>query len=244
MSTAEPTRPPGEVDHRAEALSCFELQQQEYDRQMQQEYDRQIASAKGRGYNESRDYLARQTPPRGATLDDLRTEVVLSRIVIHTKALSGWDERAPEQALFSQEDWTDAYERGGRKAVQERYFEQKRELGFGRKEAHVPERTKRQEPDSQAVAKALIEKHLAARRAEFVEESSEVVAFSTVEAVAALNYWRGRAEEYNASREAIVRSHPELAKDLPPALEVDEIRVRQVTLEQEREQDRGLAIAR
>ena len=65
---------------------------------------------------------------------------------------------------------------------------------------------------------------------------------SAVEASAALNYWRGRAEEFNATREAIVRHHPELARDLPPALEVDEIQVRQRVLEREHRDEKSLAV--
>lgn len=69
-------------------------------------------------------------------------------------------------------------------------------------------------------------------------------AATTVEAGAALNYWRGRAEEFNATREAIVRHRPELARDLPPALEIDEIQVRQRVLERERSEEKSLALAR
>ena len=65
---------------------------------------------------------------------------------------------------------------------------------------------------------------------------------SAIEASAALNYWRGRAEEFNATREAIVRHHPELARDLPPALEVDEIQVRQRVLEREHRDEKSLAV--
>ena len=71
--------------------------------------------------------------------------------------------------------------------------------------------------------------------------ASEVV--TAVEASAALNYWRGRAEEFNATREAIVRHRPELARDLPPALEVDEIQVRQRVLERERREEKSLEVA-
>lgn len=70
--------------------------------------------------------------------------------------------------------------------------------------------------------------------------AAEVV--TAVEASAALNYWRGRAEEFNTTREAIVRHRPELAKDLPPALEVDEIQVRQRVLERERGKEKSLAV--
>lgn len=84
---------------------------------------------------------------------------------------------------------------------------------------------------------------LDARRAEIDREWRDVVAFSTVEAAAALNYWRGRGEEYNATREAIIHSHPHLVKDLPPAIQVDEIQVRQQVLEHEREESKSLAIA-
>ena len=80
---------------------------------------------------------------------------------------------------------------------------------------------------------------LEARRSEIDTEWREVVAFTTVEGAAAVNYWRGRAEEYNAFRDALVRQHPDREKDLPPALQVDEIQVRQVVLESEREQARS-----
>jgi len=65
---------------------------------------------------------------------------------------------------------------------------------------------------------------------------------TALETSAALNYWRGRAEEFNARREAIVRHHPELVKDLPPALEIDEIQVRQQVLEQEHSEAKSLAV--
>jgi hypothetical protein len=84
---------------------------------------------------------------------------------------------------------------------------------------------------------------LEARRAEIDAEWREVVAFSTVETAAALNYWRGRAEEYNAFRETLMRQHPDREKDLPPALQVDEIQVRQVVLEQEMEHQKSAEIA-
>ena len=69
-----------------------------------------------------------------------------------------------------------------------------------------------------------------------------VEADTAVEAGAALNYWRGRAEEFNTTREAIVRHHPELAKEVP-ALEIDEIQVRQRVLERERNEEKSLAVA-
>ena len=83
---------------------------------------------------------------------------------------------------------------------------------------------------------------LKARRMEIDTEWREVVAFSTVEGAAAVNYWRGRAEEYNAFRDTVVRQHPEREKDLPPALHVDEIQVRQLVLEQERELQKSIEI--
>lgn len=47
----------------------------------------------------------------------------------------------------------------------------------------------------------------------------------------------------NEAREEVLRANPSLAKDLPPALQIDEIQVRQQVLEREQEQ-RVLSISR
>jgi hypothetical protein len=102
--------------------------------------------------------------------------------------------------------------------------------------AGVPEREREERFETNQV--------LEARRSEIDTEWREVVAFSTVEGAAAVNYWRGRAEEYNAFRDALVRQHPDREKDLPPALQVDEIQVRQAVLEQEKEQEQTVQVSR
>ncbi|HET6206864.1 MAG TPA: hypothetical protein VFD98_08650 [Terracidiphilus sp.] len=107
----------------------------------------------------------------------------------------------------------------------------------------VEERSRVPQERSAAVERSEMSELLETRRSEIDSEWREVVAFSTVEGAAAVNYWRGRAEEYNAFRDALVRQHPEREKDLPPALQVDEIQVRQVVLEQERSEDKSLQVA-
>jgi hypothetical protein len=57
-------------------------------------------------------------------------------------------------------------------------------------------------------------------------------------------YWNGRREGFNSAREDVLAKHPERAQDLPAAIEVDEIRIRQQVLEQEQTRDRLLEIAR
>jgi hypothetical protein len=57
-------------------------------------------------------------------------------------------------------------------------------------------------------------------------------------------YWNGRREGFNSAREDVLANHPERAQDLPAAIEVDEIRIRQQVLEQEQTRDRSLEVAR
>lgn len=89
-----------------------------------------------------------------------------------------------------------------------------------------------------------IERAMRERQLSITSEAAATVAFSTVEYNAALNYMRGKAEGYNETRDALIRHNPALEKDLPTALQVDEIQVRQVSLEREETQDKGLAVAR
>jgi hypothetical protein len=55
-------------------------------------------------------------------------------------------------------------------------------------------------------------------------------------------YWNGRREGYNSARQFAIDHNPGLVMDLPPAIQLDEIRVRQPALEQE--QDQSLSVAR
>lgn len=55
-------------------------------------------------------------------------------------------------------------------------------------------------------------------------------------------YLSGRRDAYNSLRDEVVIENPELAKSLPPSIEMDEIKVRQV-VEQQKE-DRSLELAR
>jgi len=106
-------------------------------------------------------------------------------------------------------------------------------VGITRKEPHMMERER--EIWRETLSQRAYEITAGWRAAEVV---------TVVEASAALNYWRGRAEEFNATREAIVRNRPELLRDLPPALEIDEIQVRQRVLERERSEEKSVEVAR
>ncbi len=55
-------------------------------------------------------------------------------------------------------------------------------------------------------------------------------------------YWNGRREGFNSARQFAIDHNPSLEMDLPPAIQLDEIRVRQPALEQE--QDQSLSVAR
>jgi len=108
----------------------------------------------------------------------------------------------------------------------------------------MPEQARETESASRELAKAIIDEDLAVRPLEIEREWRSATAETLVQAGAATNYFRGRADEWNATRESIARNHPELAKDLPPAIQVDEIVVRQQALEREQERDRSLEVAR
>lgn len=229
----------GEMDHQAEAILYSELQQKEYGRQM--------AQAKQRGHDETRLFLDTRVTPyfHAESLAELQRQSSWARAQSSQKARSTVDEQAASRSLLSQDDYLDAYARGGKKAVQEWYFEQKEQHQLGRK--YMPEQSQEATfsgADSEQIARKIVEQSLRERQLAIATETTETVAFSAVEAGAALNYLRGRAEEYNATREALIKHNPSLEKDLPPSLQIDEIRVRQVNIEREETQDRGLAVAR
>lgn len=242
------------------------------DRGRAEEYDRQMTDAKQLGYDYARE-LAGYTNEANWSITGLRREAANSRHVIGLAAENVFDERDPKQSMLSADDVSYAYKLGANQAVQEWYFEQKRELQLGRK--YMPEQSQDFDqndfstqplslrlrsaaediygaarhviaPESgvrfSGETREVITDSLAIRRADLEREAAETAAFSAVEAGAALNYLRGRFEEFNATREAFARQSPALEKDLPPTLQVDEIQVRQVTLEQERSEEKGLAM--
>lgn len=57
-------------------------------------------------------------------------------------------------------------------------------------------------------------------------------------------YWSGQRDLYNSVHQAAIKADPSLEKELPPAIQIDEIRVRQRVFEQEQEPDRSLVLAR
>lgn len=82
------------------------------------------------------------------------------------------------------------------------------------------------------------------RRHEILLDVKHAEPLGAIEEMAAMNYLHGRADEYNGVLEAVRLRHPHLQKDLPAAIAVDEIVVRQRTQEQERGGERSLANAR
>lgn len=235
----------GELDHRAEALGYHELvEQQLRERQRTEGYEVQTEDAKARAYGEARAYADRHRPI-GKDLEALQLDHKARLGLVGAQAGKTFDEGDPKQSLLSREDWEHYYKLGGNKAVQEWYFQQKRELHLGRKydveQTHEAARPTVELDDQQRKA---LEHAMRERQLWITSEVAETVAFSKVEENAALNYLRGRAEEYNDVRDTLIKHVPSLEKDLPAALRVDEIRVRQVTQEQERQEEIGLAVAR
>jgi len=140
---------------------------------------------------------------------------------------------------------TDAHLYYGRLKAMEEVIEAAEIREIGSKT--MPERTLESEHSShdlQGRIRQEVRELLTSRRSDLEREAAETVAFSAVEAGAALNYLRGRFEEFNATREGFARQRPDLEKDLPAALQVDEIQVRQITLDQVRNEEKGLAVAR
>jgi hypothetical protein len=78
------------------------------------------------------------------------------------------------------------------------------------------------------------------RQAKLIRQADIAVAVEDVPL--AMAYYNGWRQAYNSAREDVIENHPERAKDLPAAIEVDEIRVRQQVMEQE-QKDRSLEIA-
>lgn len=73
-----------------------------------------------------------------------------------------------------------------------------------------------------------------------IRESPTVAAYPVEEMAVARAYWSGQRDMFNSAREAALKTDPTLAKDLPAAIEVDEIRVRQ----QMQEQDQSMEVDR
>jgi hypothetical protein len=59
-----------------------------------------------------------------------------------------------------------------------------------------------------------------------IREASEL-SVPTAEVELAEAYWSGRRDSFNEAREYMLQANAGLEKDLPAAIEVDEIRVRQ-----------------
>lgn len=248
----DPARLPSDVHEYYGRLQELEPQIERVHREQQsaEEYDRQMADAKLRGYQEAVVNLSRQPHPE--MLETLQRDAAVYRHLLRTEGVRTFDEQSPAQSLLSQDDYFDAYSRGGNKAVQEWYFEQKRQLQLGRKYEMDQAETQEARDGRLAFREAVevprvlsaVERAMRERQLAITTEAAETVAFSTAEYNAAINYVRGKTDGYNETRDALIRHNPGLEKDLPPALLVDEIRVRQVTQDQERTQDIGLAVAR
>src|SRR5579875_3864301 len=120
-------------------LQKLERQIERVHREMQwaQEYDRQMAEVKQRGVAETVANLGQQSAP--ATLEHAQQEARLYRRLVGEESERTFDEREPLTSLLSADDYAHAYKLGGNKAVQEWYFEQKRELQLGRK--YMPEQS-------------------------------------------------------------------------------------------------------
>jgi hypothetical protein len=79
------------------------------------------------------------------------------------------------------------------------------------------------------------------QEAERIRQAADLVV-PAAEAGLAAAYWNGRRESFNSAREDVLAKYPDRANDLPEAIQVDEILVRQV--QQEQTIDRSLATAR
>ena len=73
------------------------------------------------------------------------------------------------------------------------------------------------------------------REATRLRESPERAGVSIEEIALAEAYYNGRREGFNSAREDFLEHHPERANDIPPAIEIQEIRVRQRAMEVEPE---------
>jgi hypothetical protein len=127
-----------------------------------------------------------------------------------------------------------------------------------RKEQTVADREQNMpSEESREIAKAIVAEHIADRRevrldpdvfaeqrAGIVATAAAVTAGTAAQAGAAISYYRGRADAYNELLSTAKTSNPELAKELPAPLQVDEIRVRQVQQERDQTEDRSLSLAR
>jgi hypothetical protein len=72
-----------------------------------------------------------------------------------------------------------------------------------------------------------------------IREASEL-SVPTAEVELAEAYWSGRRDSFNEAREQMLHANPGLEKDLPAAIEIDEIRVRQQMGVQDQTQGREL----
>lgn len=81
------------------------------------------------------------------------------------------------------------------------------------------------------------------QEATLIREASEL-AVPASEIGLANAYWNGRREGFNSAREDVLAHFPDRSRDLPDAIQVDEVRVRQLVIEQEQAIDKSVVVAR
>ena len=119
--------------------------------------------------------------------------------------------------------------------VVQREFEvkQSREEGEGRLSITAPQ------DRADELEKVSLDKDWFERASRQIREFPTVADYPVEEMAVAQAYWNGQRDLFNSAREAALKADPTLAKDLPAAIEVDEIRVRQKVQEQDQAMEVG-----
>ena len=217
----------------------------------QREYDRQMVAAKAYGYRATKESLVAISGAEYGHLELLRSTAESWRRGVENTGEALVDQEFVRYPALSQDDWLDAYRRGANKAIQEWYFEQKRELGLSVRNAqqqdHTTARSEAQKPvlethpdrsaigatDGAKVIRELVTiMNDEAGRIDREWHNAKVQ--SAEQATAAINHYRGQATAFNRLREEVLQRHPEAKKDLPQRIDLEQIRVqRNLVIEQE-----------
>jgi hypothetical protein len=150
------------------------------------------------------------------------------------------EQRTASAFSVRQQGFTDVQNQSGNAAYLAELAEKNPSLTSAEIRSAYLQGVAQQQPEGRIEEKVQLDQEWFERHSFHIREANTVAAYPAEQMAVPQAYWSGQRDLYNSIREDAITLNPTREKDLPGAIEFDEIRVRQQI--QEPDQSLGLAL--
>jgi hypothetical protein len=137
------------------------------------------------------------------------------------------EQRTASAFAVRQQGFTDVQDQSGNAVYLAELAEKNPTLNSAEVRSAYLQGVAQQQPEGRNEEKVQLDQEWFERHSFHIREANTVAAYAPEEMAVAQAYWSGQRDLFNSVREDAITVNPSRAKDLPAAIEFDEIRVRQ-----------------